>query len=105
MARRFRLLSKPPAIMMRSLARFLFLIAVSAIAQQPSSASTQPLPTLTLQDALMRARANSVLFQAAITDQALAREDKVQARAALLPSVSYNNAYIFSQGRGSTPVA
>jgi outer membrane protein len=80
-----------------------FLMAVAtAIAQQPSPASTQAPLTLTLQDALTRARANSVPFQAALTDQGLAQQNKVQAQAALLPSVSYNNAYIFSQGAGAT---
>ncbi len=93
------------AIVMRVLAGLFFFMAVSAaIAQQPAVASTQAPLTLTLQDALMRARANSVPFQGAITDQGLAREDKVQARAALLPSVSYDNAYIFSQGTGATQV-
>lgn len=60
--------------------------------------STQAPLTLTLQDALARAKANSVLFQAALTDLGLAHEDSVQARAALLPSVNYNTAYIYTQG-------
>jgi len=77
----------------------LFVVAlisvVQAIAQetQPASSSQAPL-TLTLQDALNRARANSVQFQAALTDQGIAHEDKVQARAGLLPSVNYNNEFI-----------
>jgi outer membrane protein TolC len=77
---------------------------LTAAAQPASPASTQAPLTLTLQDALTRARANSVPFQAAFTDQGLAHQDKVQAQSALLPSVSYNNAYIFSQGTGSTQV-
>ncbi len=64
-------------------------------------ASTQPPLTLTLQDALARAKTNSVQFQAALTDQGLAHQDKVQARAALLPSVSYNNVYIYTEGNGT----
>jgi outer membrane protein TolC len=58
--------------------------------------------TLTLQDALARARANSVQFQAVLTDQGLARQDNVQARAALLPSVNYNTAYLYTQGNGTS---
>ena len=58
--------------------------AVCAVAQRQNQA---PL-TLTFQDALARARANSVQFQSALTAHGLAHEDKVQARAALLPSVS-----------------
>jgi outer membrane protein TolC len=67
-------------------------------AQDPTQA---PL-TLTLQDALARARANSVPFQAALTDQGLAHQDNVQARAALLPSVNYNNAYLYTEGNGTS---
>src|ERR1051326_8134076 len=63
-----------------------FLLFTSIVLGQQSSA---PL-TLTLQDALSRARANSVQFQAALTDQGVAHEDKAQARAGLLPSVNFN---------------
>ena len=54
--------------------------------------------SLTLADALSRAKANSPQFQAALTDLGLAREDRVQARAALLPGVNYNNSFIYTQG-------
>jgi outer membrane protein TolC len=57
--------------------------------------------TLTLQDALARARVNSVPFQSALTDQGLAHQDNIQARAALLPSVNYNNAYLYTEGNGT----
>jgi outer membrane protein TolC len=69
---------------------------------QAQNAGTDAPLTLTLQDALARARANSVQFQAALTDQGLAHQDNVQARAALLPSVNYNNAYLYTQGNGTT---
>jgi len=52
---------------------------------------------LTLQDALARARKNSVPFQAALTDSAIARQDRYQAAAALLPSVNYNNEALYTQ--------
>jgi len=68
--------------------------------QAQNVATDAPL-TLTLQDALARARANSVQFQAALTEQGLAHQDNVQARAALLPSVNYNNAYLFTEGNGT----
>lgn len=70
--------------------------------QQPSQSSTQAPQTITLQDALALARKNNVEFQAALTDQGVARQDKVQARAALLPSVNYNNQYLYTQGNGTT---
>ena len=53
---------------------------------------------ITLQSALERARVNSTQFQAAQTDAALARQDRVQAGAALLPSVTYNNTALYTQG-------
>jgi outer membrane protein TolC len=62
------------------------------------------LVTLTLDDALTRARANSPQFQAALTQLGLAREDRVQARAALLPNVNYANSFIYTQGNGATGI-
>lgn len=94
---------------MRSLLRksiFLFLMCMPGIysaGQQPPAQSTAAAPapiTITLQDALERARKYSVEFNAALTDQGLAHQDKVQARAALLPSVTYNNQYLYTQGNG-----
>ena len=76
------------------------LVQVAAQEAQPASSAQAPL-TLTLQDALTRARSNSVRFQAALTDQGVAREDKVQARAALLPSVAYNNSFIYTEPNGT----
>jgi outer membrane protein TolC len=52
---------------------------------------------LTLQDALTLARKNSVQFQAAVTDSAIARQDRFQAGTALLPSVAYNNEALYTQ--------
>jgi outer membrane protein TolC len=52
---------------------------------------------LTLQDALDRGRRNSVAFQAALTDAAVARQDTAQARDALLPTVAFNNQAIYTQ--------
>ena len=80
--------------------------ATPAAAQNPaqSDSSGAPALKLTLQDALARARKNSVAFQSALTDSAIARQDKWQAGAALLPSVAYNNQALYTQGapKGST---
>lgn len=80
-------------------------------AQQPaqtappaSPAATAPL-RLTLQDALDRARKNSVQFNAAVTNAGLARQDRRQAFDALLPSVTYNNSVIYTQGTGAVATA
>lgn len=68
-----------------------------------AQAPAPPAPlVLTLTDALTRAHSNSVAFQAALTDQGIAQQDNVQARAALLPSVTYNNQFIYTQGNGTT---
>ncbi len=66
----------------------------SAAAQQP--ASTTP-AKLTLDDALALARKNEVRYQGAVTAAGLAREDRLQARNALLPTVTYNNSVIYTQ--------
>src|SRR3954463_1134730 len=60
--------------------------------------------TITLQDALQRARQNDPQYRSAITDLGLAREDRVQARAGLLPNLSFNNSFIYTQGTGPQPV-
>jgi outer membrane protein TolC len=78
---------------------FIYGSGLGAYAQEPS---TQAPLTLTFQDALTRARANSVQFQSALTDQGVAHQDTVQARAALLPSVNYNTTYLYTQG-GTQP--
>src|ERR1700758_3000468 len=66
--------------------------------QASATAPANALLRLTLQDALERARKNSTQFQAAQTDAAIARQDKFQAGAALLPSVAYNNEALYTQG-------
>ena len=66
-------------------------------AQASQESPNAPL-RLTLQDALDRARKNSTQFTAAVTTAALARQDRTQARNALLPTVTYNNSAIYTQG-------
>ena len=61
--------------------------------------------TITLQDALQRARLNDPQFRSAITDLGLAREDRVQARAGLLPNLNYNTSFIYTEGTGPLPLA
>ena len=57
--------------------------------------------TLTLQDALARARKNNPEYRAALTEFGLAKEDRVQSRAALLPNVNYNTSFLYTQGNGT----
>jgi outer membrane protein TolC len=67
-------------------------LAIQAQGGSASASSAAPL-TITLQDALQRARLNDPQYRSALTDLGLAREDRVQARAGLLPSVNYNNSF------------
>jgi len=66
----------------------------------PPAAPAEPL-RIDLKSVLERAKAWSLGWQTAATDAALAREDRVQARASLLPALSYFNQYIYTQGNGT----
>ncbi len=72
-------------------------IPTPAKASQQEAVKSSQVLRLTLQDALALARKNSVQFQAAQTDAALARQDRYQAATALLPSVNYNNQALYTQ--------
>jgi outer membrane protein TolC len=75
-------------------------------AQTSLTAQSQGAPmTLTLQDALQRARMNDPQYRSAVTDLGLAREDRVQARAGMLPDVNFNNSFAYTQGTGPLPVS
>ena len=80
----------------------------------PSQAASQPvrperLPntgapvTITLQDAIGRARQYYAQYRAAQTAAEVAQENRVQARASLLPSISYTQQYLGTQGNGKFP--
>jgi len=94
----------------------LTLITAGATAQPPSSAPAPPSAqttmaqnsqapiVITFADALQRARKLDTTYRTALTDAGIAHEDHVQARAALLPNVSANTEYLYTQGNGtSTP--
>ena len=95
---------------MRSLSKNLFwffaysslaLLTAASVAAQQNAAPAPANPVrLTLQDALDRARRNSVTYQGAVTDARIAHEDKKQAIAGMLPSVNYDNSVIYTQGNG-----
>jgi outer membrane protein TolC len=94
---------------MRQIYNFVFglllvttLAAISVDAQQSTPPPAEaPVLRLTLQDALDRARRNSVTYQAAATEARIAHEDKKQSVAALLPSVNYDNSAIYTEGTGA----
>ena len=66
-------------------------------AQTPAGA---PALTLTLDDALERARNVAQQYRSAVIAAELAHEDRVQAKAALLPTLNWFNQYIYTQGNG-----
>ena len=94
------------AVLRASLVSGLLALAAAGFAQVTLTAQAQGAPlTLTLQDALQRARMNDPQYLSAVTDLGLAKEDRVQARAGLLPDVNYNNSFIYTQGNGPLPAS
>ena len=72
-----------------------------AFAQSPPPAPQSAPLRLTLDDAMARARANSPQILSANIATLLAREDTVQAKAALLPEASSFNQFIYTQPNGT----
>jgi outer membrane protein TolC len=68
--------------------------------QPPSQGQPIPPITVTLQDALERARKLDPVYLSAVSDARNAHEDSVQARNALLPTVSATTQYLGDQGDG-----
>jgi outer membrane protein TolC len=68
--------------------------------QPPSQGQSTPPITVTLQDALERARKLDPLYLSAVSDAKNAHEDSVQARNALLPTVSATTQYLGDRGNG-----
>jgi outer membrane protein TolC len=67
--------------------------------ESPAAPAGPPL-VVTLADALQRAKQNDLTYQSGVADAESAREDRVQARASLLPAVSYSTQYL---GNSPTP--
>jgi len=100
----------------RPLACVLLVSAASSVrAQQPApppgpplalaqpEAPSAPPATLTLQDALDRAKQYDAQVQAASSDAQIAREDRVQARSSLLPALSATTQYLGNSPNGVNP--
>ncbi len=85
--------------------------AAGMLFAQPSNLSFQPQrtdqppATITLKDALDLAAKNDPALLAATTDAAVARQDYLQARAAVYPTVSGRSEYIGTQGNGKIPTS
>lgn len=72
------------------------LSAASGTAQD----AAQPVPTISLEEAIHRARHNEPLFATALANQKTAQIDQYLAKAALLPSVVYHNQMLYTQPNG-----
>jgi outer membrane protein TolC len=84
--------------------RFVTLLGLSvlfggqALAQTVTADTSNSAPiTITLQDAIARAKINSPEFHAALAERGIAEQEKVQTRSALLPSLNYNSQFIYTQ--------
>ena len=87
----------------------MMLQAVAPAAEPPLLQLAQPQGTaappalITLQDALDRAKRLNSQFQSAVTDAVVAREDRIQAKSALLPAFNHTTQYLGTQGNGKAP--
>lgn len=74
--------------------------ATMQLVQPLGPGETPPPVTITLQDALARAQKNDAQFLSSVTDAKTAREDRLQARDAMLPSLSDSTQFLGTQGNG-----
>lgn len=62
---------------------------------------SNPIPRVTLEDAIRLAKANAPDFRVSLAEAGSAHEDRVQARAALLPSLTYTTGAIYTKPNGT----
>lgn len=70
---------------------------VNAYSQQLTNGAPSAPPTITLAEAIARARVNSPEYHLALSEAGVAQEERVIARAALLPSVNYRTQFLYTQ--------
>jgi outer membrane protein TolC len=70
---------------------------------QPPAPAGPPM-TITLKDALTRAQKNDSDYLAAVNDAKSAKEDRIQARNAILPTISFQSQALLTQGNGATSI-
>jgi outer membrane protein TolC len=83
-------------------AAFVAFAATNARSQVLNGTVTPASEVITLAEAITRAEAHEAVFAAAIADSRAAQLDRSIARAGLLPSATFHNQYIFTQGNGSS---
>jgi len=75
--------------------------SVVASAQAQSAPVSSSAPVITLDEAISRAKANGSSFAAAIAASGVSKLDRSIAHSALLPTVTYHNQYLYTQGTGA----
>lgn len=78
----------------------LFPLLASALSSLAAQTTAPPL-TIDLKDAIARAQKYGAQIEAANIATQLAKEDRVQARAAALPSAEWLNQFIYTEGNGT----
>jgi outer membrane protein TolC len=73
----------------------------NAVPPHLRAASRSPLITLTLLDALERAQRLDPQYQSAVSNTELARENRLQTRAAPLPTLGLSSQYLNTHGNGA----
>jgi outer membrane protein len=75
--------------------------AQTNVAATATPTPSNPIPRLTLDDAIRLAKSNAPEFRSAFADASIAHEDRVQARAAMLPSLAYTTGTIYTKPNGT----
>jgi outer membrane protein TolC len=78
---------------------FALQVAPPLVLVGPQAPAAAPL-VITLADALERAKQNDLTFQGAVADAAVATGDRAQAKASMLPTISFSTQYL---GNSATP--
>jgi outer membrane protein TolC len=80
---------------------FFFALVISMAITALGQVSPAPASPITLEQAIVLARANEPSFAAALANQRVSGLDHSIAEAALLPSVTYHNSVLYTQPNGS----
>ena len=76
-------------------------VAQSNVAATQATSPSNPIPRLTLEEAIRLAKSNAPDFRVALANAGVAQEGSVQSRAALLPSLSYTTGAVYTQPNGT----
>jgi outer membrane protein TolC len=76
-------------------------VAQSNVADSQATSPSDPIPRVTLEEAIRLAKNNAPDFRVAIADAGIAHEGSAQSRAALLPSLSYTTGAIYTEPNGT----